>query len=167
MIYQYHAPINHYFQCADGGIITYRPIPAAEHPLPVDQLYQRGGDDQRYDHVQNNTAGYLIPKASSFIPPTTPTGRNRSFVAGGEHCRESNATGLYQGIEKIQFISAPYDSLLGQTFQPITNNYTMVFISGSKAQLQTFQRVVTTPDIVFSARDYADPFPGQPEIGVS
>src|SRR5208283_76982 len=67
----------------------------------------------------------------------------------------------------IQFVSAPYDSLLGQTFQPITNIYTMVNVSGSKAQNQTFQRVVTAPDIVFSAMDWADPNPAVPEIGVA
>ena len=82
-----------------------------------------------------------------------------STVTGGA----TNGPGLHPGIEKIQFVSAPFDSLLGQFFQPITNTYTMVLISGSKAQSQTFQRVVTTPDFTFAAADLAsgpDAIPG-------
>jgi hypothetical protein len=74
-----------------------------------------------------------------------------STVTGGA----TNGPGLHPGIEKIQFVSAPFDSLLGQFFQPITNTYTMVVISGSKAQSQTFLRVVTTPDFTFAAADLA------------
>ena len=74
-----------------------------------------------------------------------------STVTGGA----TNGPGLHPGIEKIQFVSAPFDSLLGQFFQPITNIYTMVVISGSKAQSQTFLRVVTTPDFTFAAADLA------------
>jgi len=76
----------------------------------------------------------------------------------------TNAAGLYQGIGKVQFVSAPFDSLLGQTFQPITNTYTMIVISGSKATTNKFQRVVTAPDIVFSAFDWADPNPAVPKL---
>ena len=74
-----------------------------------------------------------------------------STVTGGA----TNGPGLHPGIRKIQFVSAPYDSLLGQFFQPVTNTYTMVVISGSKAQMQTFQRVVAIPDFVFAAADLA------------
>jgi hypothetical protein len=65
----------------------------------------------------------------------------------------TNAPGLYQGIGGMQFTNAPFDSLLGQFFQPITNTYTMHLISNSKLINQTYQRVITTPDIVFSAAD--------------
>jgi len=115
----------------------------------------------------SNSAGYFY--SQSIVTHTT----NHAYwaepfiCAGGGTVGATNATGLYQGVGQIQFVSAPYDSLLGQTFQPITNIYTMVVVSGSKAQNQTFQRVVTAPDIVFSAMDWADPNPAVPEIGVA
>jgi large repetitive protein len=65
----------------------------------------------------------------------------------------TNAPGLYQGIGKVQFVKTSYDSLLGQFYQPITNNYPVNLIFNSKLVKQTFQRVVTTPDLLFSAAD--------------
>jgi len=64
-----------------------------------------------------------------------------------------NATGLYQGIEKINFVYSSFDSLVGQFFQPITNIYTMLAVTNSQVQSQTITRVVTTPDLLFSAAD--------------
>ncbi len=62
-------------------------------------------------------------------------------------------TGLYEGVERIQFIHADFDSLIGQTFSPITNTYTMTVITNSQAVKQTFRRVVTQPDFVFATAD--------------
>jgi hypothetical protein len=62
---------------------------------------------------------------------------------------------LRQGIEKITFIRANFDSLLGQFFLPITNRYSTVSITNSKIVSQSFIRVVTTPDFLFSAADIA------------
>jgi hypothetical protein len=70
-------------------------------------------------------------------------------VAGGA----ATGPGLREGIEKIQFVRANYDSLLGQFFQPITNTFTVVLVTNSHAVNQTFQRVVTTPDFILSAAD--------------
>jgi len=64
------------------------------------------------------------------------------------------ATSLYEGVQKILYVKADFDSLLGQFFQPITNNYTMVMITNSQASVASFQRVVTAPDVVFSAADF-------------
>ena len=81
---------------------------------------------------------------------------NHTYVAQAINCNSTAAgTGLYQGIENIKFVRADYDSLIGQFFQPITNNYTMVVVTNSKPVLQHFQRVVTAPDILFSASDLA------------
>jgi hypothetical protein len=63
--------------------------------------------------------------------------------------------GEYQGVGRVQFRYAPYDSYLSQYFQPITNTYTMVVLTNNHFVTQTFQRVVTTPDILFSAGDLA------------
>jgi hypothetical protein len=66
-----------------------------------------------------------------------------------------STTGTYQGIGKMQFVRADFDSLVGQFFQPVTNVYTMVLLTNSQLVRQTFQRVVTQPDFVFSAADLA------------
>jgi hypothetical protein len=114
-----------------------------------------------------NSAGYFTSQ-SLVIYSTTHV-----FVAESPVCavttpgNTNNATGLYRGIEKIQFIYAPYDSLLGQTWQPVTNNYSMIIISGSQATTNKFQRVVTTPDIVFSAKDMAGGNGALPTAGFS
>jgi hypothetical protein len=81
---------------------------------------------------------------------------NYAFVYYPVTCSAvTNATGLYQGIENIKFVRADYDSLLGQYWQPVTNNYTMVNETNSLYSVQHFQRIVTTPDFLFSAADQA------------
>jgi len=64
---------------------------------------------------------------------------------------------LYQGIGQLQFVRANYDSELGQFFQPITNVYSMVWVTNSNNHpvVQYFQRVVTVPDFLYSAADFA------------
>src|SRR5208282_5620333 len=44
----------------------------------------------------------------------------------------TNGQGLYQGIGKMQFVKTTFDSLLGQFYQPITNQYTMVLVTNSQ-----------------------------------
>lgn len=56
------------------------------------------------------------------------------------------ATNLYEGIEKVLFTNADYDSLIGQFFQPITNYYTMTMVTNSQSHVETFERIVTAPD---------------------
>ena len=81
---------------------------------------------------------------------------NHTFLVQAINCVEAvPAAGLYEGIEKMQFVYAPYDSLLSQTFQPVTNNYTMTLITNSQTVLQKFRRVATVPDILLSASDTA------------
>ena len=63
---------------------------------------------------------------------------------------------LYQGVGRIQFVRANYDSLLSQFFQPITNIYSMIVVTNNRPSVQFFQRVVTTPDFLFTAADLAN-----------
>ncbi len=69
---------------------------------------------------------------------------------------EPNVPRLYQGVGRIQFVRANYDSLLSQFFEPITNIYSMIVVSNSQPHVQFFQRIVTTPDFLFSAQDEAN-----------
>jgi hypothetical protein len=103
-----------------------------------------------------NAQGYSV--AQSLITYFT----NYVFVAEPLICASSGTSGqasvagLYQGIGQMQFVRANYDSLLGQFFSPITNIYTMVFITNNQSLRQTFQRIVTAPDFLFSAQDLAN-----------
>ncbi len=73
---------------------------------------------------------------------------------------------LYQGVGKVNFIKADFDSTLGQTFTPITNYYKMVTVVNSKPVTQYFQRIVTQPDILLDAQDMATPTALGPVFGV-
>jgi hypothetical protein len=70
----------------------------------------------------------------------------------------TNALGDYQGLGRMQFVRVrddDYDYQNGQFIQPITNQYTMVVITNGQAVTQTFQRVLTNPDLVFGTADLA------------
>ncbi len=81
---------------------------------------------------------------------------NHTYVAVPITCVTSTpVAGLYEGIEHIRFVRADYDSLIGQTFHPITNHYTMTLVTNSQTVVQNFQRLVTAPDILLTAADTA------------
>ncbi|MGO9586448.1 MAG: Ig domain-containing protein [Limisphaerales bacterium] len=70
----------------------------------------------------------------------------------------NSTTGKYAGIEKILFVRVPdqnIDPLTGNFVQPITNTYTLTVVppNSSQATVQTFQRVLARPDILFTAQD--------------
>jgi hypothetical protein len=61
--------------------------------------------------------------------------------------------GLRGGINEIRFRRVNYDSLLGRTFVPITNQYMDTFITNGQRTVQPVQRVITQPDIIFVVED--------------
>jgi hypothetical protein len=72
----------------------------------------------------------------------------------------ANAPALRRGIGRVEFIRANYDAILGQTFEPITNYYSMVKIDNNSQQVpEYYQRVVTVPDFLFQAQDLTVPNP--------
>jgi hypothetical protein len=66
---------------------------------------------------------------------------------------------LLGGVEKITFVKTPYDSELGTSFAPITYQYSIPWATNNTVQRLTVTRVVTTPDIVFTAGDLTFPGP--------
>jgi len=78
----------------------------------------------------------------------------------------SNAPALREGVGRVQFIRANFDSLLGQLFQPLTNYYTMVKVFNSQPVTEYYQRVVTAPDFVFQSADLTVPNPPHFPYGV-
>jgi hypothetical protein len=82
------------------------------------------------------------------IPSTNQTTTN---VVGG-------ASGLIDpavrnGVDKLTFVRAQFDSVLGQFFTPITNIYTEIVYTNGAAVSQRVQRVLLAPDFLFTARD--------------
>ncbi len=71
----------------------------------------------------------------------------------------SNGPALREGIGRVGFIRANYDSLLGQFFQPLTNYYSMVKVFNSQPVMEYYQRVVTAPDFLFQSADLTVPSP--------
>jgi hypothetical protein len=71
-------------------------------------------------------------------------------------CTETpGATNIYPGLGKIQFVRADFDSLIGQYWQPVTNNYTRTVLNtNSQLAVQHFQRIATQPDFVLDANDF-------------
>lgn len=79
---------------------------------------------------------------------------NHTYVVYPITCATATpAAGLYEGIEKLQFVRANYDSLIGQFFRPVTNTYTMTLVTNSQTVVQTIEVVATQPDILLSADD--------------
>lgn len=66
---------------------------------------------------------------------------------------QTNTVGLYQGIGKVNFIRADYDSLVGDFWQPVTNSYNMVSLANGKLSTRHFERVVAAPEILLTATD--------------
>jgi len=58
-----------------------------------------------------------------------------------------------EGIERVQFVRANFDALIGQFFQPITNLYSAAALNQTNGQrfVENFQRIITAPDILLSA----------------
>ena len=91
-------------------------------------------------------------QGQAYTQTTIGSNTNHTFLIQTFTCTNVVAPpALRQGIERIQFVRANFDSLIGQFFQPITNYYTMVTITNSKAVTEYYQRIITRPDIVFSA----------------
>lgn len=154
--------------------ITYTGVPSGDFILlppfytnvcPVDILYAGLTNVLAITNVLTGTTTNIVTATNTSVYTSTLIQinyfTNYTFVINPVTCATvAPPTGLYQGIERINFVKSSYDSLLGQYFQPITNNYSLVLVTNSQAQVQHLQRIVTAPDILLSAADLARPLPG-------
>jgi hypothetical protein len=76
-----------------------------------------------------------------------------NFVYAPVECLTNPGAMLHRGIEKIIFLRRDYDSLLGQYWYPQTATFNMITVSNSQNIFNTFQRVATAPDFLFTAKD--------------
>jgi len=106
-----------------------------------------------------NTINAAIPPGTadlgeSYTQTTVSSYTNSTFLVQPATCAtEAPVPALRRGIERVEFIRANYDSLVGQFFQPLTNYYTMTRITNSQPVTEYYQRVVTTPDFLIRAED--------------
>jgi len=88
---------------------------------------------------------------------------NYQYVIYPVTCTQGTAPpALRRGIGRVGFIRANYDSLLGQFFSPLTNDYSMVMITNGQQVTEHYQRVVTKPDFLFQAADLTISTQNQP-----
>jgi hypothetical protein len=146
-----NVPSGDYYPIPPGtcGYSIPRPQPSAGFPIEVvtaaTNIIIQATNSQGYYYSQS-----IVTYATNHIFQAFTC----DLIAG--------ATGNYQGIQRVQFVRIPddgVDPLTRNLLQPYwaTNYYTMVFYDPTNRQLstRTFQRVVTTPDILFSAQDWA------------
>jgi hypothetical protein len=111
--------------------------------------------------VATNNLGLTNVAGQSFIQTSIDFFTNHTFVVFPINCVTS-APALRQGVEKITFVRRDFDSLVGQFFNPITNIYHITEITNNRPVVRTFTRLVTQPDVLFTAQDLVAPAPGGP-----
>ena len=133
--------------------------PGILYTLQTNVIYNTNVITIATTNLQTTTSNTLYSYSQSVITWYT----NYTYVTYTVNCaQDANATGLYRGIGKVQFVREDYDSLVGQFFQPVTNSYTMTAITNSHAVTQQFVREVTAPEILLNAED--DVNDGAPNI---
>jgi hypothetical protein len=134
----------------DVGAIRFllRPDNFAAEGMPPD--VERGtGTSSMSPWIPYNTLSNILAGQTNITIPTQPgttnaTGTNRAnFVVQA----------VRPGLNKITFRRGNYDSLIGQPFITVTNQWTDRYISNGIPQTQPLQRVVAQPDILFICRD--------------
>ncbi len=114
--------------------------------------------------LTNTTIGATNINGQSFTMVTYLT--NHTLLVSVPNC-VAGTVALRHGIDKISFVRANYDSLIGKFFNPITNIYSLTAHTNFQDVTQTFQRTVVVPDFLFSAEDRINAIAaGQPEFAV-
>jgi len=108
-----------------------------------------------------NLVGTNVTAVLAFTQTTIDFFTNHAFIIQPISC-ETNTLAFREGIERIRFIRA--DPVVGQTFTPITNVYTVTAVTNGQPIKQTIKRVINAPDIVFSAQDLGNGPGGPPSV---
>ncbi len=79
---------------------------------------------------------------------------------------QTGMVALTEGIDHISFARQDYDSLMGRFFEPITNRYVINIITNNAVEPITVVRVLTQPDLLFTAADMAATPDNPPTSGI-
>lgn len=99
-----------------------------------------------------NAAGVTNNTFLAFAETVIGYYTNYNFLIHPVLC-QTNALGLRQGVDKVEFIRKDFDSLLSQFYEPFTNKYELRAVTNNTVVVQQFERVVIRPDILFTAAD--------------
>ncbi|HEX3798836.1 MAG TPA: Ig domain-containing protein [Verrucomicrobiae bacterium] len=107
-------------------------------------------------------SGTAIP--TTFVFNEVQTFTNFTYQVQEVDCASNNAT-VRQGMEHITFVRRDFDPLLSANWVPVTNTYHLTAVTNT-AIVQTLQRVVSRPDILFTTADLTAGPGGMPLISV-
>jgi hypothetical protein len=101
----------------------------------------------------NVFAGQVLAQSVSIVEQFP----HHSFVINPVNCNPLTV-GVRGGLQRIAFVRHDFDPLLGRLFHPITNDFGTRSIAtngvpGGNPATERFRRVVTRPDILFTAQD--------------
>lgn len=100
-----------------------------------------------------NVAGNTnVSQVLSFTQQTIDFFTNHAFIVDFVTCPGTNSA-TFQGIDRIRFVRHDFDSLINRFFEPITNVYTINELTNGTLVTRTIERIITQPDILFSAQD--------------
>ena len=108
--------------------------------------------------IATNAPGTTNVGAQIFSQSIVTYFTNHTLVVSIPQC-VAGSIALREGVDKLNFFRRDFDSLLGTFWAPVTNTYTLTAITNNAPFVQTFQRIITAPDFLFTARDFA-PGPG-------
>jgi len=162
----------------NNALYTYRDIFCSCNPQdafvinePVDSLFMgdplgnmfgmfgRFGNGQFYATLTRDDVGALrhIYRRNNQNYETVATGVTGNGAGGAWSVPGATNSfireGVRFGIDKVTFARVNYDSLIGETFQGITNSWTDYVITNGVMREQNLSRAVLVPDIVFSGAD--------------
>jgi hypothetical protein len=111
--------------------------------------------------LSTNGTGTLVGGAAGspwapIVVNTNVTTGGGTTTGGGVTTAPTNnfiSTALRGGVEKVNFVRVDFDSLLGQFIAPVLDSFSDKFITNNASFNQTLQRIVTAPDILFTAGD--------------
>jgi hypothetical protein len=94
--------------------------------------------------------------AVNFTPGSVTFPTNHTLIILPVTC-PLNRVARHGGADQLVFIARPYDSIVGQVWDPVTNDYTLPELDETNGVMlqQHFQRRVPRPDFLFSTADLA------------
>jgi len=94
--------------------------------------------------------------AVTFIPGSVTFQTNHTLIILPVTC-PVNAIARRGGIDQLLFVARPYDSIVRQIWDPVTNNYTVSELDETNNVMvqRHFQRRVPRPDFLFTTWDFS------------
>ncbi len=106
--------------------------------------------------VATNATGTTNVNNQAFSRSIVTYFTNHSYVIHVVTCDPAGVA-LRQGMNTFKYVRTSFDSLLGRFFLPITNRYTLNSVTNSQIVVETFERRVIQPDVLFSAEERQAP----------